>query len=161
MLMDVDLFHRPSPGVAAVIAEAEGEASDGDIREMHGVPVIYLAQLPQRLSALAGRFYQQPADKLKLIGVTGTNGKTTTTQLIAQWANLLGETGAVMGTVGNGLYGQLVPSENTTGSAVDVQHILHDRSGRELPSPRWKSLRTVWCSIAWPRCRLPLRYLPI
>nr|WP_244989157.1 UDP-N-acetylmuramoyl-L-alanyl-D-glutamate--2,6-diaminopimelate ligase [Pantoea cypripedii] len=116
-------------GVAAVIAEAEGEASDGDIREMHGVPVIYLAQLPQRLSALAGRFYQQPAEKLKLIGVTGTNGKTTTTQLIAQWANLLGETGAVMGTVGNGLYGHLVPTENTTGSAVDVQHVLHGLVG--------------------------------
>ena len=117
-------------GVAAVIAEAEGEASDGDIRELHGVPVIYLAQLPQRLSALAGRFYQQPGSKLKLAGVTGTNGKTTTTQLIAQWANLLGETGAVMGTVGNGLYGQLLPAENTTGSAVEVQHILHDLVGQ-------------------------------
>ncbi|MDI6937046.1 Mur ligase family protein, partial [Serratia sp. Se-PFBMAAmG] len=80
----------------------------------------------QRLSALAGRFYQQPAEKLKLIGVTGTNGKTTTTELMAQWANLLGETGAVMGTVGNGLYGQLVATENTTGSAVDVQHVLND-----------------------------------
>lgn len=112
-------------GVAAVIAEAEGVAEDGDIVEMHGVPVIYLAQLPQRLSALAGRFYQQPGEQLRLIGVTGTNGKTTTTQLLAQWANLLGETGAVMGTVGNGLYGQLVSTENTTGSAVDVQHVLH------------------------------------
>ncbi|MDU2731953.1 MAG: UDP-N-acetylmuramoyl-L-alanyl-D-glutamate--2,6-diaminopimelate ligase [Mixta calida] len=111
-------------GVSAVIAEAEGEAEDGDIREMHGVPVIYLSQLPQRLSALAGRFYQQPAEKLRLIGVTGTNGKTTTTQLLAQWASLLGETGAVMGTVGNGLYGRLVPTENTTGSAVDVQQVL-------------------------------------
>jgi UDP-N-acetylmuramoyl-L-alanyl-D-glutamate--2,6-diaminopimelate ligase len=112
-------------GVSAVVAEAEGEAEDGEIREMHGVPVIYLAQLPQRLSALAGRFYQQPGEQLRLIGVTGTNGKTTTTQLLAQWANLLGETGAVMGTVGNGLYGHLVPTENTTGSAVDVQQMLH------------------------------------
>ncbi|QKJ85833.1 UDP-N-acetylmuramoyl-L-alanyl-D-glutamate--2,6-diaminopimelate ligase [Paramixta manurensis] len=111
-------------GVAAVVAEAEGVARDGDITEMHGVPVIWLAQLPQRLSALAGRFYQQPGEKLRLIGVTGTNGKTTTTQLLAQWANLLGETGAVMGTVGNGLYGHLVTTENTTGSAVDVQHVL-------------------------------------
>ena len=111
-------------GVAAVIADAADEAEDGSIVEMHGVPVIYLAQLSQRLSALAGRFYQQPGEKLKLIGVTGTNGKTTTTQLLAQWAQLLGETGAVMGTVGNGLYGQLVPAENTTGSAVDVQHQL-------------------------------------
>ncbi|OON39954.1 UDP-N-acetylmuramoyl-L-alanyl-D-glutamate--2,6-diaminopimelate ligase [Izhakiella australiensis] len=112
-------------GVAAVVAEAEGEAADGQVSEMHGVPVIYLAQLSQRLSALAGRFYDNPAEKLKLIGVTGTNGKTTTTQLLAQWAQLLGETSAVMGTVGNGLFGKLVASENTTGSAVDVQHILH------------------------------------
>ncbi|MXP49368.1 UDP-N-acetylmuramoyl-L-alanyl-D-glutamate--2,6-diaminopimelate ligase [Pantoea sp. Eser] len=113
-------------GVAAVVAEAEGEAAYGEIREMHGVPVIYLTQLHQRLSALAGRFYQQPGEKQTLIGVTGTNGKTTTTQLLAQWANLLGETSAVMGTVGNGLIGQLAPAENTTGSAVDVQHLLHD-----------------------------------
>ncbi|MDW8844736.1 UDP-N-acetylmuramoyl-L-alanyl-D-glutamate--2,6-diaminopimelate ligase [Erwinia sp. MMLR14_017] len=112
-------------GVAAVIAEAEGEAEDGHITEKHGVPVIYLSQLSQRLSALAGRFYQQPGEKLRLIGVTGTNGKTTTTQLLAQWGQLLGETGAVMGTVGNGLYGHLVPAENTTGSAVDIQHTLH------------------------------------
>ncbi|MEJ5064436.1 Mur ligase domain-containing protein, partial [Erwinia sp. MYb375] len=42
-------------GVAAVIAEAEGEAEDGQIVQMHGVPVIFLAQLSQRLSALAGR----------------------------------------------------------------------------------------------------------
>lgn len=52
-------------GVAAVIAEADGEAEDGTIRESHGIPVIYLSQLNQRLSALAGRFYHQPgADSL-------------------------------------------------------------------------------------------------
>ncbi|ARU95152.1 UDP-N-acetylmuramoyl-L-alanyl-D-glutamate--2,6-diaminopimelate ligase [Tatumella citrea] len=111
-------------GVAAVIAEAEGEAADGDIKELHGVPVVYLKQLSQRLSALAGRFYDNPAEKQTLIGITGTNGKTTTSQLLAQWANLLGETGAVMGTVGNGLYGHLTPTENTTGSAVDIQQVL-------------------------------------
>lgn len=58
--------------------------------------------------------------------MTGTNGKTTTTQLLAQWSQLLGETSAVMGTVGNGLLGQVCPTENTTGSAVDVQHVLND-----------------------------------
>ena len=40
-------------GVAAIIAEAKDEATDGEIREMHGVPVIYLSQLNERLSALA------------------------------------------------------------------------------------------------------------
>ncbi|WP_297206221.1 UDP-N-acetylmuramoyl-L-alanyl-D-glutamate--2,6-diaminopimelate ligase [uncultured Pluralibacter sp.] len=111
-------------GVAAVIAEAKDNASDGEIREVHGVPVIYLSQLNERLSALAGRFYHEPSEQLKLVGVTGTNGKTTTAQLLAQWAQLLGETSAVMGTVGNGLLGKVSPTENTTGSAVDVQHVL-------------------------------------
>ncbi|WP_242414263.1 Mur ligase family protein, partial [Acinetobacter baumannii] len=49
---------------------------------------------------------------------------TTTTQLLAQWSQLLGEISAVMGTVGNGLLGKVIPTENTTGSAVDVQHEL-------------------------------------
>lgn len=111
-------------GVAAVIAEAEGEAHDGEIKSVSGVPVIYLAQLAERLSALAGRFYGQPGVQQKLIAVTGTNGKTTTTQLLAQWAQLLGERSAVLGTVGNGLLDQLVPAVNTTGSAVEVQHTL-------------------------------------
>ncbi|WP_276642512.1 UDP-N-acetylmuramoyl-L-alanyl-D-glutamate--2,6-diaminopimelate ligase [Siccibacter turicensis] len=117
-------------GVAAIIADAQGEATDGEVREMHGVPVIYLSQLTERLSALAGRFYDEPSDRLRLIGVTGTNGKTTTTQLLAQWAQLLGETSAVMGTVGNGLLGKVSPTENTTGSAVDVQQVLANLAGQ-------------------------------
>jgi UDP-N-acetylmuramoyl-L-alanyl-D-glutamate--2,6-diaminopimelate ligase len=108
-------------GVAAVIAEANGKADNGTIEEIHGVPVIYLDDLNKKLSKLAGEFYHHPGNQLKLVGVTGTNGKTTTTQLLAQWAQGLGETSAVMGTVGNGLLGMVVPSENTTGSAVDIQ----------------------------------------
>ncbi|MGK7488414.1 Mur ligase family protein, partial [Salmonella enterica] len=64
------------------------------------------------------------SENMRLVAVTGTNGKTTTTQLLAQWSQLLGETSAVMGTVGNGLLGKVIPTENTTGSAVDVQHVL-------------------------------------
>ncbi|MBN0904229.1 UDP-N-acetylmuramoyl-L-alanyl-D-glutamate--2,6-diaminopimelate ligase, partial [Pseudomonas aeruginosa] len=50
--------------------------------------------------------------------------------LLAQWAKLLGETSAVMGTVGNGLLDKVVPTENTTGSAVDVQHVLSSLVGQ-------------------------------
>lgn len=112
-------------GAVAVIAQADEAKEEGIIYWQHGVPVIYLAQLQARLSALAGRFYQQPATRQKLIGITGTNGKTTTAQLIAQWSQLLGETSAVMGTIGNGLYGFLQQTDNTTGSAVDVQYQLN------------------------------------
>ncbi|VFS47968.1 UDP-N-acetylmuramoyl-L-alanyl-D-glutamate--2,6-diaminopimelate ligase [Budvicia aquatica] len=117
-------------GVAAVIAEADGEAADGSVVMSHGVPVIYIEQLNKHLSAIAGRFYAQPSERMRLIGVTGTNGKTTTTQLLAQWAQLLGERSAVMGTVGNGLLDHVVPAENTTGSAVDVQRELHDLAAK-------------------------------
>lgn len=111
-------------GAAAILAEASEEAGEGEIRYVDDVPVIYLSQLHERLSELAGRFYHQPAQRLSLIGVTGTNGKTTTTQLLAQWVRLLGETSAVMGTIGNGLLDNIIAAENTTGSAVDVQHQL-------------------------------------
>ncbi|PNM27002.1 UDP-N-acetylmuramoyl-L-alanyl-D-glutamate--2,6-diaminopimelate ligase [Yersinia enterocolitica] len=113
-------------GVAAVVAEADGVAPDASVVEMHGIPVIYLRNLNQHLSKLAGQFYHQPGTALRLVGVTGTNGKTTTTQLLAQWSQALGETSAVMGTVGNGLLGQVIPTENTTGSAVDIQHLLRN-----------------------------------
>lgn len=115
-------------GVAAVVAEAQGQAYDGEISLKHGVPVIYLQDLNQRLSELAGRFYHHPGKTLHLVGVTGTNGKTTTTQLLAQWAQALGETSAVMGTVGNGLLDSVYPVENTTASAVEVQQVLYGLS---------------------------------
>lgn len=83
-------------------------------------PLFILKTLNCQLSKLAGIFYHQP-NKLKLIGVWYTNGKTTTTQLLAQWAQGLGEVSAVMGTVGNGLLDHIVPAMNTTGSAVDIQ----------------------------------------
>ncbi|ACS84454.1 UDP-N-acetylmuramoyl-L-alanyl-D-glutamate--2,6-diaminopimelate ligase [Musicola paradisiaca] len=111
-------------GVAAIVAQADAASPNGTCCELHGVPVVYLDDLNQRLSALAGRFYQHPSDTLQLIGVTGTNGKTTTAQLLAQWTQALGKTSAVMGTVGNGLLGHVTPAENTTGSAVDVQQVL-------------------------------------
>lgn len=113
-------------GAAAVIAEAEGVAEDKEIRTNYNVPVIYLTNLHEQLSHLAGVFYQHPSQRVTLAAVTGTNGKTTTTQLLAQWAALLNHHAAVMGTVGNGLLGQVKPAANTTGSAIDVQHTLNE-----------------------------------
>lgn len=82
------------------------------------------------------------------MGVTGTNGKTTTTQLLAQWAQLLGETSAVMGTVGNGLLEKVIPTENTTGSAVDVQHVLSGLAGQGATFAAMEVSSHGWCSIA-------------
>ncbi|WP_127959465.1 UDP-N-acetylmuramoyl-L-alanyl-D-glutamate--2,6-diaminopimelate ligase [Serratia microhaemolytica] len=112
-------------GAAAVVAQATDPAMHQKVEQICGVPVVYLYQLNRHLSALAGAFYQQPSQRLQLVGVTGTNGKTTITQLLAQWSQQLGATAAVMGTLGNGLLGQMVPSANTTASAVEIQHALN------------------------------------
>lgn len=85
------------------------------------IPLVYLYQLNEQLSAFANEFYDHISEKMKIIGVTGTNGKTTITQLIAQWVTLLGGKSAVLGTLGNGIYNHLIPSANTTSSSVEIQ----------------------------------------
>lgn len=107
-------------GAAAVLFEADGSYVAPDV----GVPCVGLHDLPLHLSALAGRFYGEPASQLQLVGVTGTNGKSTTALLVANWRTLLGGRAGVMGTVGNGLFGELVEAANTTGSAIEVQGSL-------------------------------------
>lgn len=107
-------------GATAVLFEEDGEF----VPPALSVPCFGIPDLPARLSELAGYFYDQPADKLQLVGITGTNGKSTTALLVANWRTLLGGKAGVMGTIGNGLFGDLVEAPNTTGSAVEVQATL-------------------------------------
>ncbi|HHT7886436.1 UDP-N-acetylmuramoyl-L-alanyl-D-glutamate--2,6-diaminopimelate ligase [Pasteurella multocida] len=113
-------------GASAVLAETEDIQQHLSTKIEQGVPIISFYQLGSHLSALAGLFYDNPSHKLTLVGVTGTNGKTTISQLLAQWTTLLGHRSAVMGTIGNGLLGQVKEATNTTGSAVEVQASLAD-----------------------------------
>ncbi|MGY5705148.1 UDP-N-acetylmuramoyl-L-alanyl-D-glutamate--2,6-diaminopimelate ligase [Vibrio antiquarius] len=109
-------------GANAVLAQACEVKAHGTVEIIDDVPVIYLDTLDQRLSAIAGKLYAYP--DMDLIGVTGTNGKTTITQLIAQWLELLGHKAAVMGTTGNGFLDNLQQAANTTGNAVEIQKTL-------------------------------------
>ena len=113
-------------GASAVLAETDFENEHLQINLQNNVPVINYFNLAKHLSKLAGEFYDNPSQKLELIGITGTNGKTTISQLLAQWVQLLGKTPAVMGTIGNGLYGKVKEAANTTGSAVEIQSNLAD-----------------------------------
>ncbi|MDP9500708.1 UDP-N-acetylmuramoyl-L-alanyl-D-glutamate--2,6-diaminopimelate ligase [Bisgaard Taxon 45] len=111
-------------GASAVLAETEQAQQHLSTKMEQGVPIISFYQLGHHLSELAGLFYDNPSRKLTLVGVTGTNGKTTISQLLAQWTALLGHRSAVMGTIGNGLLGQMKEATNTTGSAVEIQASL-------------------------------------
>ncbi|MDW6001743.1 UDP-N-acetylmuramoyl-L-alanyl-D-glutamate--2,6-diaminopimelate ligase [Vibrio mangrovi] len=111
-------------GANLILAQSDPDNTHGTTEFRASVPIVYLNDLNHHLSELAGRLYHHPSQHHHLIGVTGTNGKTTISQLITQWLTLLGKKSAVMGTTGNGFLEQLQPAGNTTGSAIDIQETL-------------------------------------
>ncbi|MGN1394723.1 MAG: UDP-N-acetylmuramoyl-L-alanyl-D-glutamate--2,6-diaminopimelate ligase [Succinivibrionaceae bacterium] len=107
-----DIEKVVSLGAVAIVYE---ECNDVFVPQvMENVPCIACAKLKQKQAIIASRFFDCPSNKLQLIGVTGTNGKSTVTHLIAEWASLLGRKTALMGTLGNGFYPNLESTSNTT-----------------------------------------------
>ncbi|QCI17621.1 UDP-N-acetylmuramoyl-L-alanyl-D-glutamate--2,6-diaminopimelate ligase [Buchnera aphidicola (Acyrthosiphon lactucae)] len=109
---------------AAILYETEKQENHGIFKYINNIPIIYFFKLSENISMLASRFYKEPGKKLKIIGITGTNGKTTVTQLINQWRKILGNKTATMGTLGNGFYNCLEPTKNTTSSAIFIHLFL-------------------------------------
>jgi UDP-N-acetylmuramoyl-L-alanyl-D-glutamate--2,6-diaminopimelate ligase len=85
---------------------------------------VWVPNLKSELSSLAGHFYGNPSEQLKIIAITGTNGKTSSCHIIAQLLTQLGKCCAVMGTLGNGLWSDLKPTELTTPDAITTQALL-------------------------------------
>jgi UDP-N-acetylmuramoyl-L-alanyl-D-glutamate--2,6-diaminopimelate ligase len=94
--------------------------------DVNGVPVLWVDRLHEHLGEIAARYYDHPSRALRLVGITGTNGKTSTVQLITQALARLGHRAASIGTLGAGLYGQLHEGERTTPDAISVQRLLAD-----------------------------------
>lgn len=88
-------------GAAAILVE-EDKNWQG-IAWLGAVPVIAIDNLPSRVSEIAGHFFGEPSKKIQLIGITGTNGKTTCSLLAAQLLAQLQKKSAVIGTIGYGL----------------------------------------------------------
>lgn len=107
-------------GAAAVAYEAEGAVN----LPPSDVPMIAIKGLAKQLSAIAGRFYGEPSRGVELVGVTGTNGKTSVSQLVAQALDLLGERCGIVGTLGTGFYGALESGRHTTPDPLAVQATL-------------------------------------
>jgi UDP-N-acetylmuramoyl-L-alanyl-D-glutamate--2,6-diaminopimelate ligase len=78
----------------------------------------------EALARLAAAFYSDPSDKLQLIGVTGTNGKTTTTFLIKHLLERAGQRTGLIGTVAYQIGERILPAQRTTPESVDLQHLF-------------------------------------
>lgn len=101
---------------AAMVLTEEGTYTDARI--------IVIPQLNQILPQLVSAFYQQPATQLQLVGITGTNGKSSIAFFVNQLAEILATKAAVIGTLGYGYYKKLTPLPNTTPHFVDLQRIF-------------------------------------
>jgi UDP-N-acetylmuramoyl-L-alanyl-D-glutamate--2,6-diaminopimelate ligase len=105
--------------VAAVLFESP--APDDIVLPDNAVMV---PDLRRKLGRLADRFYDAPSKRLSMTGVTGTNGKTSTVQLIAQALTLHGDRAGTIGTLGAGLYGELTAGERTTPDVIAVHRLI-------------------------------------
>lgn len=109
-------------GAAAVFADQDEKWPQDTV--INGIPVIVIPQLAQQAGVIAARFFDQPSEKMQLLAVTGTNGKTSVANLLAGAMSRLGRKSGVLGTLGNGLYGALEKSTHTTLDACHLQALL-------------------------------------
>lgn len=113
-------------GACAVLSETKDVHANGDICLESNVPIIKIFELSQHLNSIAMRFYFPESNLHAVTAITGTNGKTTIASLLANSYMLLNQQSAQMGTIGNGLYGQLKSSLNTTLDAISVCRELRE-----------------------------------
>ncbi len=112
-------------GAAAIAWEPESDEAQtlADNLDAGQALVVPVPRLTSQVSRLAGRFYDHPGRGMTLIGITGTNGKTSVCQLVAQ-ALSSERTCAMIGTLGAGVPGNLTSTGMTTPDAVTVQALL-------------------------------------
>jgi UDP-N-acetylmuramoyl-L-alanyl-D-glutamate--2,6-diaminopimelate ligase len=104
-------------GAAAIICETNGFSSPRATK-------IKVADAREALALVARAFYGRPADKLKVIGVTGTNGKTTVAFMIKQILETAGIRTGLIGTVRYEIGERIIPAQRTTPEALDLHQMF-------------------------------------
>jgi len=91
-----------------------------------GVTVIELDNIRKSLAEIAGRYYGNPSCVLKVVGITGTNGKTTVAYLIESIIRAAGRNAGVIGTVNYRFADKIIAAKNTTPGPLELQGLLSD-----------------------------------
>ncbi len=119
-------------GASLVLAECTDKSEHGYIVFQKDVAVVSFYQLNKKLFVLASAYYQTPQAKMTMIGITGTNGKTSTSQLLGQILTSCQKPCAIIGTNGSGLVTNLQSIENTTPSATDLVQLFDKFSQQKV-----------------------------
>jgi UDP-N-acetylmuramoyl-L-alanyl-D-glutamate--2,6-diaminopimelate ligase len=107
-------------GASAILTDPAGR----ERAEASGLATLVVDDPRSRVGEVAAWVYGRPADHLLLVGVTGTNGKTTASYLVEAGLRAAGHVTGLVGTVETRVAGEVVPSERTTPEAPDVQALL-------------------------------------
>jgi UDP-N-acetylmuramoyl-L-alanyl-D-glutamate--2,6-diaminopimelate ligase len=116
----VDQAIAAGANVVLIDTEQPGECS-----EHQGALLVPVPDLKSLLGTIAARFFERPSQRLRLIGVTGTNGKTSVSQYIAQLLTSAGTPCGVLGTLGYGMPDALQPATHTTPDVVQTNRVLY------------------------------------
>jgi len=90
-----------------------------------GIVFIVVANAQESVAVMAHHFYDNPSTKLKLVGVTGTNGKTTVATLLFKLFKGLGYTCGLISTVENHIGDTIIPATHTTPDPIQLNALLH------------------------------------
>jgi len=124
-------------GASAIVAQRlpasyRGGASSGYAAPSRACPCVVVRETREALAVMAARFYGHPSRKLRLVGVTGTNGKTTTTYLLKAILETAGFRAGLLGTIVYQIGGRVVPSTNTTPGPLELQRYFAQMVGEGL-----------------------------
>lgn len=110
-------------GAAVVVVEDDAAMPDAFFMHSNVVKIV-VPDTREALATIAGNFAGQPSRQLRLVGVTGTNGKTTTTYLIRAILDAAGETTGLIGTIDYRIGSTIVPATHTTPESLELNLLL-------------------------------------
>jgi UDP-N-acetylmuramoyl-L-alanyl-D-glutamate--2,6-diaminopimelate ligase len=117
------ITHAVNNGAKVVVMDDDKALPDSYF--MHaGVVKIVVGDTRKALATISANYFDHPATKLQLIGVTGTNGKTTTTHLIKSILEAHGSTTGLIGTIEYVIGNNVIPATHTTPESLELQQLL-------------------------------------
>ena len=111
-------------GVAAIAWEPTAEYNEVP-KIGKNIPLIAVENLAHQVGIIADRFYGHPSKDLHVIGITGTDGKTSCSHFLASALSNKESKAGVIGTIGYGLFGELHEASHTTPDAIRIHELLH------------------------------------
>lgn len=114
-------------GASVIVAEHMDEGMENS-----GAAIVITENTRKALALISAAYYDNPSEKINVIGVTGTNGKTTTTYLIKTILDSLGYKTGVIGTIGNMIGKRTLHADRTTPESLELQELFSEMSGEDV-----------------------------